>query len=157
MSEFAGGQEGFNLNDSGGGINLANGPHQYLTTPQQPESNIHQIPFRPNYFHHPQVGGANYHAATGPSNQPPPSPPANVGYSPNFFPMTTNLRPSSYLNMPSSVAPPQRGGAPGFGMGVGAGALAGGALIFGDNFISGFDVPGPSRDASVTLSTYPPF
>ncbi|KAL8050012.1 hypothetical protein ABFX02_06G055900 [Erythranthe guttata] len=89
---------------------------------------------------------------------PPPPPPSNVGYTPSFFPMTNNFASSSYLNMPSSVAaPPQHRGGAGFGVGVGAGALAAGALIFGDDFMSGFDVSGATRDASATISTYPPF
>lgn len=166
---YAGADEGFHLTDHNGGVNLASGygslqssrPHLPLTTSQQPEIS-HLMPFPPNYSHHPPIGGVNYPAASGPSYQPPrtpppppPPPPSNAGYIPNFFPMT-----SSYINMPSSVAPPgRRGGVggPGFGMGVGAGALAAGAVIFGDDFMSGFDVPGASRDASVTISTYPPF
>ncbi|KAI3458409.1 hypothetical protein Pfo_015072 [Paulownia fortunei] len=167
-SSYLGGEEGFTLMDHKDGIDLASGygclqsprPHLPLTTSQQPQS-THLMPFPPNYSHHPAVGGANYPAATGPSYQPPrpapPPPPSNVGYTPNFFPTTTNFTPSSYINMPSSVAPPGRGGGPGFGLGVGAGALAAGAVIFGDDFLSGFDVPGASRDASVTISTYPPF
>ncbi|MCI79820.1 hypothetical protein A2U01_0101091, partial [Trifolium medium] len=44
--------------------------------------------------------------------------------------------------MPSSsgTATRQRG-PPGLAMGAGAGALAAGGVMFGDNFISGFDVP----------------
>lgn len=40
--------------------------------------------------------------------------------------------------MPSSVAPVGRGVGPAFGVGVGAGALAGGAVIFGDDFMSNY-------------------
>ncbi|KAK6135534.1 hypothetical protein DH2020_030705 [Rehmannia glutinosa] len=157
--------EGFNLTDYKSGVNLPSGygplqiprPHLPLNSSQQPESS-HLMPFPPNYPHHHLVGGA----AGGPSHHPsrpppPPPPPPNVGYTPNFFPTNTNFTPSSYINMPSSVAPPGHGGGPGFGMGVGAGALAAGAVIFGDDFMSGFDVPGAARDASATISTYPPF
>ncbi|KAK4383140.1 hypothetical protein Sango_2804000 [Sesamum angolense] len=117
-------------------------------------------------FPPPPVGGANYAATGGPSYQPPrtspppppppPPPPANVGYFPNFFP-TNNYTPSSYINMPSSVAPPGHGRGHGFGMGAGAGALAAGAVIFGDDFLTGFDLPGASGDPSITISTNPPF
>ncbi|KAL0298272.1 UNVERIFIED_CONTAM: hypothetical protein Sradi_6487000 [Sesamum radiatum] len=117
-------------------------------------------------FPPPPVGGANYAATGGPSYQPPrtspppppppPPPPANVGYFPNVFP-TNNYTPSSYINMPSSVAPPGHGRGHGFGMGAGAGALAAGAVIFGDDFLTGFDLPGASGDPSITISTYPPF
>ncbi|KAL8539451.1 hypothetical protein ACS0TY_001167 [Phlomoides rotata] len=137
----AGAGEGFNLADNNGGINLSASAYGSLQSfrhhlpqnpSQQPESSG-VMPFQPNYSHHPHVGGANYPAACPP---PPPLPPSNVGYAPNFFPMT-----SSYINMPSSVAPAGRGVGPAFGMGIGAGALAGGAVIFGDDF----------------MSTYPPF
>lgn len=55
--------------------------------------------------------------------------------------------------MPSSsgARPGPRVG-PGFGMGLGAGALAAGAVIFGDDFVSGFDLP-----TGFTISTDPPF
>ncbi|PIN04931.1 hypothetical protein CDL12_00272 [Handroanthus impetiginosus] len=153
-----------------GGINLSNG-HGSLQSPRphmpQPESRHHmQVAFPPNYSYHPPVGGGNYPAAEGPSYPPPrtppppppPPPPSNAGYIPSFYPMANNSIPSSYINMPASVAPPPgRGVGPVFGMGVGAGALAAGAVMFGDDFFSGFDVPGASRDATVTVSTYPPF
>ncbi|KAK6135590.1 hypothetical protein DH2020_030698 [Rehmannia glutinosa] len=153
------GGEGFNLTDNKGGINLTSGygslqtprPHLPLNSSQHPESS-HLMPFPPNYppHHHPvdgPAGGPSHHPSRPPP--PPPPPPSNVGYTPNFFPTASNLMPSSYINMPSSVAPPGRGGGPGFGMGVGAGALAAGAVIFGDDFMSGFNVPGAARDASI--------
>ncbi|KAL0321743.1 UNVERIFIED_CONTAM: hypothetical protein Scaly_2470700 [Sesamum calycinum] len=171
-SSFPGGEERFNSTGHYGGINLAS-EHGTLQssrpplpppTSQQPEG-INMMPIPPNYSHHPPVGGANYAATGGPSYQPPrtsppppppPPPPANVGYFPNFFP-TNNYTPSSYINMPSSVAPPGHGRGHGFGMGAGAGALAAGAVIFGDDFLTGFDLPGASGDPSITISTYPPF
>lgn len=58
--------------------------------------------------------------------------------------------------MRPSGAAPGRGRVPGFGLGVGAGALAAGAVIFGDDFMSGFDVPAGFQDASLTISTDPP-
>lgn len=112
------------------------------------------------------TSGPSYPPASGPSYQPsrtppPPPPPSNVGYIPTFLPRTDQM-PETYINMPSSSgAPPPgrgtRGGGPGFAMGMGAGALAAGAVIFGDDFMSGFDVPSGLQDASLTISTDPPF
>ncbi|KAK3003743.1 hypothetical protein RJ639_018313 [Escallonia herrerae] len=112
----------------------------------------------------PPPPGPSYSSAGGPSNQPPrtpppPLPPSNVGYIPTFLPRTENM-PASYINMPSSGAShagPRHNGGPGFAMGMGAGALAAGAVIFGDDFMSGFDFPVGLQDASLTISTDPPF
>lgn len=69
--------------------------------------------------------------------------------------------PETYINMPSSsgAAPGHGGrpGGPGFAMGMGAGALAAGAVIFGDDFMSGFDVPTGLQDPTVVVSTDPLF
>ncbi|KAL2550029.1 protein SRC2-like protein [Forsythia ovata] len=65
--------------------------------------------------------------------------------------------PTNYSQLPNypPVGRPARGG-PGFGMGVGAGALAAGAMIFGDDIMSGFDFLGGLQDASLTISADPP-
>lgn len=117
----------------------------------------HPMPYPANYSN-PSVAGPSYPPDAGPSYHPPrtppppPPPPSNVGYIPTFLPNT------DYINMPSSVAAPgQRGPRPGFAMGVGAGALAAGAVIFGDDFMSGFDLPSGLRDPSLTITTDPPF
>ncbi|PRQ59674.1 putative C2 domain-containing protein [Rosa chinensis] len=112
------------------------------------------------------ASGPSYLPASGPSYQPsrtppPPPPPSNVGYVPTFLPRTDQMT-DTYINMPSSsgAPPPGRGtraGGPAFAMGMGAGALAAGAVIFGDDFMSGFDVPSGLQDASVTISADPPF
>ncbi|KAI9157627.1 hypothetical protein LWI28_025496 [Acer negundo] len=109
------------------------------------------------------AGGSSYPPAAGPSYRPPrtpppPPPPSNVGYIPTFIPRANTFS-DTYINMPSS-GPPGPGRAmtrPGFGMGLGAGALAAGAVIFGEDFMSGFDVPSGLSDASLTISTDPPF
>lgn len=86
---------------------------------------------------------------------PPPPPPSHVGYVPTFLPRTNDPS-TSYINMPSSGA--GRGVGPGFGAGLGAGALAAGAVIFGDDYMSGFQLPDSGmRDASFTISTDPSF
>lgn len=60
--------------------------------------------------------------------------------------------------MPAAASGGRGGGGAGFGMGLGAGALAAGAVIFGDDFMSGFDFPGGLQDdASLTISIDPPF
>uniref|UniRef100_A0A5B6YI59 C2 domain-containing protein n=1 Tax=Davidia involucrata TaxID=16924 RepID=A0A5B6YI59_DAVIN len=171
------GNEGFKLMDNNSnGINLANEyelsqaypPQLPLAPLRRPENHLqmnspyaHPAPYPTNYSNS-SVGGPRYPSAVGPSYQPPrtpppPPPPSNVGYIPSFLPRTDHLPSSSYINMPSSGAAPGRGGRPGFGMGVGAGALAAGAVIFGDDFMSGFDFPGGLQDASLTISTDPPF
>ncbi|KAL6131742.1 hypothetical protein ACLB2K_070116 [Fragaria x ananassa] len=115
---------------------------------------------------YPPATEQSYPPASGPSYQPsrtppPPPPPSNVGYIPTFLPRTDQM-PESYINMPSSSGAPHpgrgtRAGGPGFAMGMGAGALAAGAVIFGDDFMSGFEVPSGLQNASVTISADPPF
>ncbi|XVF81910.1 hypothetical protein PTKIN_Ptkin16aG0000400 [Pterospermum kingtungense] len=120
----------------------------------------HSVPHPKNYYN-PSQGAPSYPSASGPSYRPPrtpppPPPPFNIGYIPTFLPRTDHLT-ETYLDMPSSTAAPGRGPRPGFAMGLGAGALAAGAVIFGDDFMSGFDIPAGLQDASLTISTDPPF
>ncbi|XP_048232144.1 uncharacterized protein LOC107261396 [Ricinus communis] len=133
-----------------------------LAPPRRPEnqssnfSYAHPMPYPTNYSSQSLVGPSYPPAAAGPSynpplTPPPPPPPSNVGYVPTFLPN------SDYINMPSSLAPSGRGARPGLAMGVGAGALAAGAVIFGDDFMSGFDIPATLPDPSLTISTDPPF
>ncbi|XP_028795963.1 histone-lysine N-methyltransferase, H3 lysine-36 specific-like [Neltuma alba] len=69
---------------------------------------------------------------------PPPPPPSNAGYIPTFLPKNDSLPPpSSGPNPPENVPP----------------GLAMGALIFGDDFMSGFDVP---SGLACTMPTDPP-
>ncbi|KDP21615.1 hypothetical protein JCGZ_03286 [Jatropha curcas] len=115
----------------------------------------HPMPYPANYSN-PSMGGPSYSAAAGPSyhpprTPPPPPPPSNVGYIPTFLPNT------DYINMPSSAAASRMGARPGVAMGLGAGAVAAGAVIFGDDFLSGFDIPSSLPDPSLTISVEPPF
>lgn len=170
-SSYQGGEEGFKLMDNSSGINLDIGygpPHSQFPAPpplqpgSQPQTSsqyAHPLPFPRNYSNIP--AGPSYAPAGGTSYQPPrtpppPPPPSNVGYMPTVLPRTDNLQPS-YINMPSSRPAAGRGGGPGVGMGLGAGALAAGAVIFGDDFMAGFDFPRSLQDASLTISTDPPF
>ncbi|KAK6271592.1 PREDICTED: uncharacterized protein LOC18587532 [Theobroma cacao] len=120
----------------------------------------HSAPHPTNYYNS-SLGDPSVPSASGPSYRPPktpppPPPPSNVGYIPTFLPRTDHVT-GTYLNMPSSAAAPGSGPRPGFAMGLGAGALAAGAVIFGDDFMSGFDVPAGLQDASLTISMDPPF
>ncbi|KAI4306986.1 hypothetical protein L6164_030220 [Bauhinia variegata] len=150
-----------------GGLGQAYPQQLSMASFQKPEnqaqSNVpysHPMPFPANYSN-PSVGGPSYPSAAGPSYQPPrtsppPPPPSNVGYVPTFLPRNDQLQPN-YINMPSSQAAPGRRGPPNFAMGAGAGALAAGAVIFGDDFMSGFDVPSGLGDASLAIAIDPPF
>lgn len=166
MFDSAGNEGGIFLLDPGsntqmtpeGGLGQAH-PQQVPLPPfQRPENQqqpnmpySHPKPFPTNYSN-PYMGGPSYFAAAGPSYQPPP--PSQVGYSPT---MVSN---SGYINLPSSGANPaaQRAGVPaGFAVGAGAGALAAGAVMFGNDLMSGFNVPPGLGDASLTIATDPLF
>ncbi|KAK4757653.1 hypothetical protein SAY87_018954 [Trapa incisa] len=125
-------------------------------------------------FPHGPSGGNNVNSYGGGLIDPPPGghlphyqqppnplhlPPSNTGFLPTFPPRNKNLNlAGNYVNMPSYGAPPGLSRRPtGFDMGLGAGALAAGALIFGDDFMSGFNIPAGSQDASLTVSLDPPF
>ncbi|OIW02523.1 hypothetical protein TanjilG_12837 [Lupinus angustifolius] len=166
------------LNTEGGfgQANMHQLPQSSLHGPQkQQHSNVpynshHPMQFPTNYSN-PYVGGPNYPASAGPSYYQPPRPPppppqlpSNFGYVPtNFLPSNYGMAPS-YINMPSSssssgaVPPRQRGPPPaGFAMGAGAGALAAGAVMFGDDFLSGFGVPSGIGDPTLVIATDPLF
>ncbi|MED6158653.1 hypothetical protein PIB30_034710 [Stylosanthes scabra] len=120
-----------------------------------------QVPFPSNYSN-PYGVGPSYPASAGPSYYQPargppppiqPPPPSNVGYALSFYPSSVGLGPS-YINMPSSssyaAAPNRPRGPPGFAIGAGAGALAAGAVMFGD-------VPSSLGDPSIAIVTDPLF
>ncbi|XP_057980141.1 uncharacterized protein LOC131165967 [Malania oleifera] len=136
-------------------------PYMYpvqLPVPDGGNCSINASAGRPSY---PSDGGtSNIHPPqTQTPPPPPPPPPSNIGYIPTFLPGTNNLpNRDSYVNMPSSSSRVAgASGRPGFGMGVGAGALAAGAVIFGDDFMSGFHAPTSLQDASLAISANPPF
>ncbi|KAF7816582.1 histone-lysine N-methyltransferase, H3 lysine-36 specific-like isoform X1 [Senna tora] len=90
------------------------------------------LPF-PETYTDPYDGGPSYEASRTPS---PPPPPSNVGYIPTFLP-GNDLLPSSGAASSEKVPP-----------GLAMEALAAGAIIFGDDFMSGFDVlPGIAHDS----------
>ncbi|GAB4827728.1 hypothetical protein Ancab_034614 [Ancistrocladus abbreviatus] len=139
---------------------VANMPYrQPLNPPQMSYPYTPPVPYPSNYSH-PSMGAPSHPPTAGPSystpqTPPPPPPPSNVGYIPTLLPRTENMS-TTYMNVP----PSGRGGGnsgPGFAAGLGAGALAAGAVIFGDDFMSGFDLPAGLQDASLTISADPPF
>ncbi|KAK7275911.1 hypothetical protein RIF29_17037 [Crotalaria pallida] len=148
-----------------GQANMHQMPQVSFQRPQkQPQTNVpyshHPMPYPTNYSNYPFVGGPSYYQ---PPRPPPPPPPSNAGYVPtNFFPGDYGMAPS-YINMPSTSstgagAPPrQRGPPPGFVVGAGAGALAAGAVMFGNDFMPRFDVPSGLGNPSLTIATDPLF
>ncbi|KAD2392854.1 hypothetical protein R6Q59_012587 [Mikania micrantha] len=163
-SSYEGNDVGIKLRIRDHGVNL---PPRYEHSEGHLQANYHNLlPPGPSY-HQPQAapppnyaltGGSNHqqsHNHLGPSyhqlpaTQQPPQP-YHFGFVPSSS--TDNL-PPSYINMPPrSGARPGPGAGQGFAMGLGAGAFAAGAAIFGDDFMSGFDLP-----TGVTISTDPPF
>jgi len=104
------------------------------------------VPFTTTVYSDQYVGEPSYHAAAGPSYQPhrtvtppPPSPPSNVGYIPTFLPRNYDL-PPSFTNMPPSMEEPGQNVPLDVVLEISAEALAAGTVIFGDDFLSGFDV-----------------
>ncbi|KAK1284169.1 hypothetical protein QJS10_CPB21g01735 [Acorus calamus] len=77
-----------------------------------------------------------------PQTPPPPPPPSNVGFIPTF--------------LPPGASNSHTGGS-GFGTGLGEGALAAGAVIFGDDFMSGPNFQSGFGGVGLNVSTDPPF
>ncbi|KAJ3669102.1 hypothetical protein LUZ60_011052 [Juncus effusus] len=83
------------------------------------------------------------------------TPPVNTDTIPPFYHAPAQV-PNSYINVGPS-RPVGLNNRSGFGLGLGAGALAAGAMIFGDDFINGSSLRYGSDGASVVLSTDPMF
>lgn len=149
-----------------------NSPHpmpNYSNTPTfyQPDvgpSSSYQPPLRQPSSNM-SLGGPNHVPVARPGYQPPrtstpppPPPPSNVGYIPTLLPRTEHGT-ATCMNMPTSSSAGAGAAAehgprpPGFAMGVGTGALAAGALIFGDDFMSGFDLPRGLPDPTLSIYT----
>jgi len=135
--------------------------HHFHGSGKQAQTNVpysHPVPFPADYATNPPyMSGPSYPAATGASYQTPrrtpPPPHSNVNHAPTFFPSNGGMAPS-YFNMPSSSssgAGPRPRGPPGFAIGAGAGALAAGAVMFGDNFMSQLG------DPTLSIATDPLF
>ncbi|KAI4382924.1 hypothetical protein MLD38_008818 [Melastoma candidum] len=129
----------------------AGSPRQHLPFAQEDGENHSQKPTQESQQNHPPPSSRAYYYPPAPAQEtshgeprgpppPPPPPPSNVGLVSTFLPIA---------NAPSLHQ--TRGGrdsSPDFATGMGAGALAAGAVIFGDDFLSGFDVPRRLQDDS---------
>ncbi|TKY73971.1 hypothetical protein E2542_SST02730 [Spatholobus suberectus] len=179
-NSHSGNKEGILLLDDGDCTQLTIEEGVRQAYPQKPQVSIHQpeedhvqtnvpdfhsVPFTTTNYYDPYVDEPNYHevAVAGSSYRlprtitpPPPPPPSNVGYIPTFLPRNDGL-PPSYTDMSTSRAAPAQRVPLGIAMGLGAGALAAGAVIFGDDFMSGFDVPPELEDSSFNTGIDPPF
>lgn len=121
--------------------------HQQEKKTQKKVTFSHPMPFPASSSEtdDPCVDGpsSSYEACRGRTPSPPP-PPSNVGYIPTFLPRNDPLASSEAI--PSEKLP----------SGLAMGALAAGALIFGDDFMSGFDVPPVLGDDTHAIPTDPP-
>ncbi|KAK9134731.1 hypothetical protein Syun_014061 [Stephania yunnanensis] len=157
--------------EHGGEMQLQGVNHRSAAVPSPFHTATQPSPYEPHRYHPTTSSNSG---AVKPSHHrqiprrvptpPPPPPPCHVGYLPTFLPSANQPGPSSYINLlqpasTSASSAPSRGAkaGPAFGMGVGAGALAAGAFIFGDDFMSGFDLPPGLPDGSLTISTDPLF
>jgi hypothetical protein len=116
--------------------------HEHTNVPDS-----YSVPFDTTVYSDQYVGEPSYHAAAGASYQPhraitpPQSQPYNVGYIPTFLPRNDGL-PPSFTDIPPSRDELDQRGPPDQDvvLEISAEALAAGAVIFGDDFLSGFDV-----------------
>ncbi|KAJ6806453.1 uncharacterized protein M6B38_174580 [Iris pallida] len=92
-----------------------------------------------------------------PATPPPPPPPSHTGLLPSPFLGTTVHRlPEACISL-SGARPSRDTGDPDIASGLGAGALAAGAVIFGDDFLSNSSCPSGFEGGSLNVSTDPPF
>ncbi|CAL4960746.1 unnamed protein product [Urochloa decumbens] len=89
-----------------------------------------------------------------PQTLPPPT--SNPSYFSPPYPAARGQVPQNYINMPPRRFAGQSG-PPNLGMGLGAGALAAGTLIFGENLLPGQSLGAGLDGASLTLSSDAPF
>ncbi|XAR66062.1 hypothetical protein NMG60_11012119 [Bertholletia excelsa] len=169
LSSYKGNHEGFDHMDHSNSINSSNERGSSLIKPVQsnlapkPQHenlppinsvNARQVPIAEG-FSNSSIDGSSYSSQGGPSHlppqvPPPPPPPSNAGFIPTFFPKT------DHINMPSSGETSWDGAGTSVEKGIGAGALAAGAVIFGDDFMSGFDVPFGLQDDTPAFEIVPP-
>ncbi|XP_073224655.1 uncharacterized protein [Cicer arietinum] len=154
LSSHTGSKEGTVLLDYGDNNQWTAQERLRQAYPQkQPKNHAHtnvpdsySVPLTTTIYSDQYVGEQSYHAAAGPSYQPPrtrtpppPSPPSNVGYIPTFLPRNDGL-PPSFTDIPPSREEHGQKVPPGVALEITAEALAAGTVIFGDDFLPGFDV-----------------
>ncbi|XP_047060743.1 uncharacterized protein LOC124667517 [Lolium rigidum] len=116
----------------------------------------HSMPPVPGTRPYPPPTGSSYsyHPPMVPSTLPPPA-----TSNPSFFPPQYPGRgqvPQSYINLPPRK-PAGQNSAPNFGMGLGAGALAAGTVIFGETLLPGPSFSAGLSGASLSVSSNAPF
>ncbi|KAJ4819801.1 Calcium-dependent lipid-binding (CaLB domain) family protein [Rhynchospora pubera] len=145
--------EGITYSDQGG-ITLAIEDGPVYTYPSKPHTSsqtspVYKIPKQPTHpYTYPSQPQEEY-------RPPLQQPPFNAGTTPPPYQAPVHI-PGSYINVAPS-RPTGTSSGPGIGMGLGAGALAAGAMIFGDDFISGANLPSGFDGASVIAATNPLF
>lgn len=139
------------------GITLAIEDGPVYNYPPPPSSHFRghsQVDDHPVTRPDPSISGTNSY-----TNQHPtlPAPTSNPSSFPPPYPARGQV-PQSYINLPQRRFAGQNG-APNLGVGLGAGALAAGTLIFGENLLPGpsFNAGLDSASASLTLSSDAPF
>ncbi|KAL6853563.1 hypothetical protein ACP4OV_019592 [Aristida adscensionis] len=123
---------------------------------QDDDNNGNTMPLTPTTHPDPSWSGSesySYRPPMVPQTLPPPS------SNPSFFSPAYPARgqvPQNYINLPPRRIAGQNG-APNLGMGIGAGALAAGTLIFGENLLPGSNFSTGLHGASLAVSTDAPF
>ncbi|KAJ1285953.1 hypothetical protein BS78_03G316700 [Paspalum vaginatum] len=152
-----------------GGITLAieDGPvYNYLPPPSSHFRGHNQVddhyssalPVTPATRPDPSTSGSNSYISQPPMiPQTLPPPTSNSSFFPPPYPARGGV-PQSYINLPQRRFAGQNG-APNVGVGLGAGALAAGTLIFGESLLPGpsFNAGIDGASASLTLSSDAPF
>ncbi|CAO2182527.1 unnamed protein product [Urochloa humidicola] len=165
-AQFSGSQDGSKYpNQVGITLAIEDGPvYNYPPLPSShyrdhsEHNDLYGMPVTPTTKPDPAPSGSN-----GYSNQRPlipktlPPPTSNPDYfSPPPYPAARGQVPQNYINMPPRRFAGQNG-PPNLGMGLGAGALAAGTLIFGENLLPGPSFGAGLDGASLTLSSDSPF
>ncbi|KAL6614248.1 hypothetical protein ACP70R_036518 [Stipagrostis hirtigluma subsp. patula] len=112
-----------------------------------------QIPISRPYPSSSGSGSYSYQPSMVPQTLPPPT--SNPSFFPPSYPASGQV-PQSHINLPPRRIAGQNG-APNLGMGIGAGALAAGTLIFGENLLPGSSFDAGLDGASLTVSAEAPF
>lgn len=121
--------------DSSRSTQFGHNPTSYHNNKDDDQQNYYQNSSKSNIeFEYDDAAEKHHRRQRTPS---PPPPPSNIGFIPTFFPETGQVQDENF-DMPSGRRSILRSSEinTSFGTGVGAGALAAGAVIFGDDFIS---------------------
>ncbi|KAK3165792.1 hypothetical protein QOZ80_1AG0037830 [Eleusine coracana subsp. coracana] len=117
--------------------------HYDNTMPMNPITRPDPLPGRTNY---------GYRPLAIPQTLPPRT--SNPSFFSPSYPAWGQM-PQSYINLPPRVA--GQSNAPNLGLGLGAGALAAGTMVFGENLLPGPSIGAGLDGASLTVSSEAPF